>query len=130
MIITSLNTTQKGNLAELQVLARLLADGKTIALPFGNQHSWDLLFEENGQFLKVQVKTAYRRNGRPNSRFLYVSGLRGGGTGAKRYQDRKYKEGEFDVLIVVDLDSGEMWKLPAKNIIQKHSLALTDEYLW
>lgn len=31
---------QKGKYAELLVLARLIKDGKTIAVPFGNQSGW------------------------------------------------------------------------------------------
>jgi hypothetical protein len=43
-------------------MAALLAAGKTVLIPFGVQ-GYDLVFEDEDGFHRVQCKTAYMRNG-------------------------------------------------------------------
>jgi PD-(D/E)XK endonuclease len=51
-----------GARTEGAVMAALLAAGKTVLIPFGVQ-SYDLVFEDENGFHRVQCKTAYMRNG-------------------------------------------------------------------
>ena len=52
-----MNTKQKGDISEAQVLAALLKAGKNVLMPFGDRNRYDLVIEENGKFQRVQVKT-------------------------------------------------------------------------
>ena len=44
-------------------MAELLRAGKRILLPFGEDHRYDLVIDEDGKFLRVQCKTGRLRNG-------------------------------------------------------------------
>jgi hypothetical protein len=76
------DTNGVGAVAEGAVLAALLATGKTVLVPFGSQ-SYDLVFEEAGQFHRVQVK-----NGREYRGVLNFSAHRR--TGAARRVSKSY----------------------------------------
>ncbi len=117
---------QKGKYAELLVLARLIKDGKTIAVPFGNQSGWDVLVEGRDGWEKWQIKTAYRREGRKS---IYVDCIRSGDPKSK-IRSRQYKQGDFDYLIAVSPETGEMWKFPFSQIVGRRCLILTEKYQW
>jgi len=118
----------KGTLSELLVLTRLVREGYSIAIPFGNQKGWDCLVETPSGWDKYQVKTAYRRSDRPS---ISVDCIRSGDPKSKdRGRDRGYSEGELDFLIAVDLDSCMMWKLPSEKVVGRRSRVLTTEFIW
>jgi hypothetical protein len=52
-----MNTVEKGERTEGAVLGHLVKKGFTVAVPFGGSKRFDLLVEEDSQFLKAQVKT-------------------------------------------------------------------------
>jgi hypothetical protein len=47
---------QKGDLAELKVATDLVTQGYRILLPFGEDHSYDLVIDDGGTLQRVQVK--------------------------------------------------------------------------
>lgn len=51
-----MKTTLKGNLGELKVATHLLMLGFKIALPYGEDWAYDLIFERDSILEKVQVK--------------------------------------------------------------------------
>lgn len=53
-----MNTKQKGDISEAQVLAALLRFGCNVLVPFGDRNRYDFVVEENGAFTRIQVKTA------------------------------------------------------------------------
>src|SRR5438477_4017640 len=53
----------KGDITTAKVMASLLTLGKTVLLPWGENHRYDLVIEENGVFKRVQCKTARVING-------------------------------------------------------------------
>ena len=53
-----MNTKDKGDISEAMILARLLQLGKKVAIPFGENHRYDLLIDDDGEFTRVQCKTA------------------------------------------------------------------------
>lgn len=57
-----MNPVSKGNLSTGQVIASLLRAGKTVLIPFGEGHRYDLVIEDDGRFLKVQCKTGRIKN--------------------------------------------------------------------
>jgi hypothetical protein len=117
-----MTTTQIGTVSELLVLTRLCREGASVAIPFGQQAGWDLLVEDSGKWLKIQVKTAFLRY---KKRQPYVNCIR-----MHRSSDRHYKVGEFDLMIAVLPETDEMWRLPANVVIGRRALALTDAFKW
>ena len=121
---------KKGDYCELLVLARLVREGYDITIPYGQQTGWDLLVSVNGKWEKWQVKTARRRKPHHKTvavRLLSVRIIDGG----KRI-NKTYKEGDFDVLVVVDPDLGWMWKVPIERVLGKSTINLmpNSEYRW
>ena len=55
--------TEIGERAEAAVLAALACFGKRLLLPFGEQHRFDLAYEESGRLVKVQCKSGVARKG-------------------------------------------------------------------
>lgn len=53
-----MNTYQKGNVSEAAFVAKLISMGYTVCMPFGGGSRYDLIFEKDGSFKSVQVKTA------------------------------------------------------------------------
>lgn len=58
-----MNTTERGNATEGAVLAALMRSGRIVLVPFGLQTDYDLVFERDGKFWKVQCKTGRVRHG-------------------------------------------------------------------
>lgn len=53
------NTKSVGEVSEAVILAELVKRGYPVSIPFGNNQRYDLIVEEDGNLLKVQVKTAW-----------------------------------------------------------------------
>lgn len=51
------NSKDIGENSEAQVLAALLKKGKTVLKPFGDNQRYDLVIDENGEFIRIQCKT-------------------------------------------------------------------------
>jgi hypothetical protein len=58
-----MNTTAKGIQTEAVLLQKLTAAGYTVLIPFGGGVSYDLVYEDNGEFVRVQCKTGRYRKG-------------------------------------------------------------------
>ncbi len=57
------NPKSTGERSEGIVLGELARLGKVVLLPFGNNQRYDLVIDEDGTFIRVQVKTAWYVNG-------------------------------------------------------------------
>ena len=57
-----MNPKTVGEISEGQVVAALLRLGKVVLTPFGDNQRYDLVVEEDGVFIRVQVKTGRLRN--------------------------------------------------------------------
>ena len=54
----------KGARSEAEILAALVASGKTVLLPWGGHHRYDFVLDEgDGRFIRVQCKTGVLRHG-------------------------------------------------------------------
>ncbi|RTL07672.1 hypothetical protein EKK58_00525 [Candidatus Dependentiae bacterium] len=58
-----MNTKQTGDISEAAVAAEFLKAGLTVLTPWGDRHRYDLVVEEEGVFLRIQVKTGRVKNG-------------------------------------------------------------------
>jgi len=119
-----------GDYCELLALTRLVREGYDVAIPYGIQRGWDLLVEVDGKFEKWQVKTARRK--KPHYKSVQGDVRRDMRIRSGRRIQTAYKEGDFDILLVVEADTGWMWKVPFKYTIGKSAIGLKDnsEYRW
>jgi len=58
-----MKTATRGNAAEAAVMSALVQRGYDVLLPFGEGHPFDLVIYLQGRFIRVQVKTAWVRQG-------------------------------------------------------------------
>jgi len=59
----NLSKKVKGDVAELAVAKKLMADGWKILFPYGEDHRYDLVVEKANRFVKIQVKYVTPKNG-------------------------------------------------------------------
>jgi hypothetical protein len=59
----SARPAERGTRSEGAVLAALLKLGKKVLVPYGGTSSYDLVVDEGGRFLRIQVKTGWLCNG-------------------------------------------------------------------
>lgn len=57
-----MNSQTKGDLAELRVAATLRQSGHTVLFPFTENEQYDLAIDIDGEFIRVQVKHAAKRD--------------------------------------------------------------------
>lgn len=57
-----MNINQKGNITEIQVMLAAMKYGCTVAIPYGNCDKYDQLWDINNHILKIQVKTARKKD--------------------------------------------------------------------
>ena len=121
---------RKGHFAELLVLAKLIKQGFNIAMPYGPQKGWDLLVSMNGKWEKWQVKSGRRRG--PHRKSIEVNLERSYYIAGGRHIKHRYTKNDFEVLIIVDLDSGRMFKLTFRDVEGKGYLSIRpkSEFLW
>lgn len=55
-----MNSKNVGESSEAQVLAAFLKAGKIVLMPFGDNQRYDLVVDEAGRFIRIQVKTLRR----------------------------------------------------------------------
>ena len=109
-----MDSLTKGKYCELLVLTRLTQEQKEIAIPYGTQKGWDILVWENTKWEKWQIKTACKRKRTADN--IYVACRKSNRSGVEK---GKYKEGDFDYLVAVYPETGEMWKIPIKLILNQ-----------
>jgi hypothetical protein len=120
-------TGNKGDWAELIFLTELMRLGIETAIPYGNRAGYDLLArsEKDGQWKRIQIKTAYPRKTR--SKNMYVDFLRGSGSVMRR----QYTKDDFDYLVAVYTETGEFWSFPVSAVEGRRCRTvdtLMDEY--
>lgn len=57
------NSTSKGKRSEARILADLIAAGKSVLIPWGEERFDLVIYDEPGTFVRVQVKTGCLKDG-------------------------------------------------------------------
>lgn len=99
----ALNPKAIGERSEGIVLAELMKLGCVVLLPFGNNQRYDLVVDEEGTFVRVQVKTCWWKNGCVGFKTNSVNAFTG---------QRKTYFGEADVFMVYSEYTGKVYRLP------------------
>lgn len=98
------DTKSIGDVAEASVLAALIRTGRKVLLPFGENHRYDLVIDDGGQFLRVQVKAGRYRRGAITFRSVSNHHHRNGSF--RGYQ------GEADLFGVFCAETNEVYLVP------------------
>lgn len=67
-LLRTMNTKDKGDLAEISVIKRLKEKGYTVLDPFGDNAPYDLVYDDGNSLIKVQVKFGTFTNGSVKAR--------------------------------------------------------------
>ncbi len=60
---TKRDTKTMGDISELRVMTKLIELGYRVALPYGENHRYDIVADDGEKLFRVQVKTGKLRNG-------------------------------------------------------------------
>jgi hypothetical protein len=101
------NASVIGQIGEVAVMQRLLSAGWRVAIPYGNSAPYDLIAEQSGRFVRLQVRTT-----RSQGSFISVN------CRAKNNRIRPVA-GQFDFLVVYELGSATAFVIPEIEAIQR-----------
>jgi hypothetical protein len=108
------DTKAVGDRSELEVMGALIRNGYRIALPFGENHRYDLIADDGERLYRVQVKTGRLRNGAIS--FSCSSTQRADRSKAATWVSRPYT-GEIDVLAVYCPQTKEVYLVPESELV-------------
>ena len=91
-----MDTKLKGDIAEQAVILLALKQGWGVLKPVGDRLPYDMVFDINGKFIKIQVKSAWFDESRQN----YVVDNRRTKTNRRVILREKYNETDFDFTII------------------------------
>jgi hypothetical protein len=101
------DTSSIGQIGELAVMQRLARAGWQVLIPYGNSAPYDLGAEKDEQFVRLQVRTTQADDG-----FISVN--------CRSKNNRIHAQsGQFDFLIVYDLNSDVAFVIPEVEIVGK-----------
>ena len=100
-------TNARGDVAEALVLAALVRAGKHVLIPW-SERRYDLVIDEGGRFLRVQVKCGWLKRGAVC--FNTASLAYHIGAGARPYS------GEIDLFAVYCPQTGKVYLVPIADV--------------
>ncbi|HTK11996.1 MAG TPA: group I intron-associated PD-(D/E)XK endonuclease [Ktedonobacteraceae bacterium] len=107
------NTTSKGEITEIMVLARLTQLGYRCLIPWGHDCRYDIAIDDDGELVRIQCKTARYLEERGDIEFnTAITYARVGG----KPHIRKGYTGEADYFGVYSPDIGKVYLVPVKDV--------------
>jgi len=100
-----MNTNSKGRIAELIAQAKYINLGYNVLQPVHKDGVYDFVIEKDGDFQKVQAKVVNIKKD------IYIIKNQKVSNGKTSY----YEEGEFDLLVGVNIDTCEVFQIPFKE---------------
>lgn len=105
-----LNSKTKGDITELKILTKLIEHGYTVLIPYGDNCRYDLVFEQDGVFYRVQCKTASL----VNNGDVLVFNTRS--HHPRDYNKVKTYENDVDYFGVYNSKIGKCWLVPIEFV--------------
>jgi hypothetical protein len=108
-----MDTKLKGDIAEQAVVLYALKQGWGVLKPYGDRMPYDIVFDINGIFLKIQVKSAWFDESRQN----YVVDTRRTKTNRREMIRSTYKILDFDFAVIYIQDLEIFYVMPSDVFI-------------
>ncbi len=108
-----MNTKQKGDIAEQATVLQALKNGWGVLRPIGDRLPYDLVFDIDGRFVKIQVKSAWFDESRKN----YVVDTRRTKTNRRNMVRENYSVNDFDFAILYIEDLNVFYVMPVNEFI-------------
>lgn len=100
------NRINRGAVAEMMVAVELSKLGYMVSFPISHGATYDLIVDKGGSLRKVQIKRAYTATiGKTLVSKVETCRI----VGSKPI---KYKDGDYDVMVAVDVNNSRFWVLP------------------
>jgi len=119
--MNKMNSKEKGDTAEIKVLLYLKEKGHSVCIPFGDNNRYDLVFEEDKNFKKVQVKYVSLKNG------CIVVPLSTTTRRAGKCRKLKYTNIEIDYFFVYCPQTEKIYSIPLEYLKLRNELTLRVE---
>ena len=119
MNLRQLNPRKQGDIGEGIAAAWLIQQGYGVWIPFGHSPDCDLLGEQNGKLVRVQVKTSTQQK---NERWIVATCTRGGNRSWNGVIKR-LEESRFDYLFVV-VGDWRCWFIPSPEVNGRSGISL------
>lgn len=97
-----MHTKLKGDIGQLIAAKEFLRQGWHVAFPYGENLKYDLVIERDGVMKRVQVKSAFPRNG----------SLRVNFRSSNNWSVVQYSKSDFELVAAVDLESERVYFIP------------------
>lgn len=97
------NSKDTGDKTEAKILHRLIADGYSVSVPFGDNDKYDLIVDDEDELYRVQCKTGWKTKKGTVCFNTHSQTTKNGD-----YHEKTY-HGEIDAFIVRYPDEGEMY---------------------
>lgn len=107
------DTKLTGDIAEQATILQALKKGWNILKPIGDRLPYDMVFEINGKFCKIQVKAAWFENRSGN----YIVDTRRSKTNRKESIKSKYQNFDFDFAIAYLIELDIFYIFPIKTFL-------------
>jgi PD-(D/E)XK endonuclease len=107
--IRLMDTKLKGDIAEQAVVLYALKQGWAVLKPYGDRMPYDIVFDIDGIFLKIQVKSAWFDESRQN----YVVDTRRTKTNRRKMIRSTYKISDFDFAVIYVQDLEIFYVIPS-----------------
>ncbi|MEM6348212.1 MAG: group I intron-associated PD-(D/E)XK endonuclease [Bacteroidota bacterium] len=91
-----MDTKQKGDIAEQVVILKALKKGWEVLTPIGDRLPYDLVFEIDNRFVRIQVKSAWF----DKAKFNFVTDNRRTKTNRRNLKREPYQAEDFDFAII------------------------------
>lgn len=106
----------RGAESEAVIAAVLIQAGYTVLTPNGYMHRYDLVIEDaNGEFWRIQCKTAWLSSDQKTLRFQGCSTLQKGQKGRMTTR-REHYQGQVDYFAVYSPDTRKVYLLPISDV--------------
>jgi len=119
-----MNSKDKGDLGELIVMTQALTKGYTVCKPFGDNKRYDLLFDKDGVFSRIQVKHINPDNKGRISLSLFTVMHNSDKKAKQQYTRVQYTSKEVDFIAIVNAHNNEVYMIPMTELDGQSTLRL------
>ena len=112
-LVITMDTKQKGDIAEQAVVLYALKQGWGVLRPVGDRLPYDLVFDIDGRLVRIQVKSAWFDETRQN----YVVDTRRTKTNRRQMIRKTYSDNDFEFAVIYIDNLNVFYVIPVNDFI-------------